>query len=156
VLNFKSIISTIKSFFLVSSIGSSTSQLSQPTGLYYDEVNQNLYISNANAYTVMRWQAGASNGTILAGLAGTSGSNSIGLNTPTGITLDQWQNIYVNDRGNSRIQLFCNGNSTGITIAGSTTGGTSFSTSYDVKLDSQLNLYVADNAANRVWKFGKL
>jgi hypothetical protein len=99
---------------------------------------------------------GASNGTILAGLAGTSGSNSIELNTPTGITLDQWQNIYVNDRGNSRIQLFCNGSSTGITIAGSGAGGTSFSLPYDVKLDSQLNLYVVDYGANRVWKFVKL
>jgi len=155
-LNFKSVISTIKSFFLVSSIGSTTSQLSQPAGLYYDEVNQNLYISNAGSHTVMRWRAGASNGTILAGVAGTSGSTPSELNTPTGITLDQWQNIYVNDRGNSRIQLFCNGNSTGITIAGSSTGGSSFSTPYDVKLDSRLNLYVVDNTANRVIKFAKL
>jgi hypothetical protein len=104
----------------------------------------------------MRWRAGASNGTFLAGLAGTSGSNSIELNTPTGITLDQWQNIYVNDRANYRIQLFCNGSSTGITIAGNGAGGTSFSTSYDVKLDSRLNLYVVDYGANRVWKFAKL
>jgi len=156
VLNFKSIISTIKSFFLVSSIGATTSQLNEPAGLYYDEVNQNLYISNAAAYTVMRWRAGASNGTILAGVAGTSGSIPSELNTPTGITLDQWQNIYVNDRTNSRIQLFCNGSSTGITIAGSSTGGSSFSTPYDVKLDSRLNLYVVDNSANRVIKFAKL
>jgi hypothetical protein len=104
----------------------------------------------------MRWRVGASNGTIVAGLAGNPGSNSNQLNNPSGITLDRWQNIYVNDRGNYRIQLFCNGNSTGITIAGNGAGGTSFSSPYDVKLDSQLNLYVVDNSANRVWKFAKL
>ena len=55
-----------------------------------------------------------------------------------------------------RIQLFCNGSSTGITIAGRGAGGTNISNPFDVKLDSQLNLYVADNAGNRVWKFNKL
>ncbi len=154
--SFKSIIYTIESFLFVSSIGSTTYQLSAPAGLYYDEVNQNLYISNTNSGTVMRWQVGASNGTIVAGLAGNSGSNSSQLNFPSGITLDQWHNIYVNDRANTRIQLFCNGNSTGITIAGSGSGGASFTYAYDVKLDSQLNLYVVDDNANRVIKFLKL
>lgn len=104
----------------------------------------------------MKWHVGNSNGTILCGLAGISGSNSSQLSTPTGITLDQWQNIYVNDRANSRIQLFCNGSSTAITIAGYGAGGSNFSTPFDVKLDSQLNLYVVDNGAARVMKFAKL
>ncbi len=146
----------IKSFFFVSSIGSTTYQLSAPAGLYYDEVNQNLYISNLGSHIVMKWRVGASNGTIVAGLAGNLGSTSIQLNSPSGITLDQWQNIYVNDRGNTRIQLFCNGSSTGITIAGSGSGGASFSTPYDVKLDSHLNLYVVDFSTNYVMKFLKL
>jgi DNA-binding beta-propeller fold protein YncE len=130
--------------------------LSGPTGLFYDEVNQNLYIVNAGVDTVMKWRVGDSNGTIIAGLAGSSGSNSSQFNLPTGITLDQWKNLYVNDRTNSRIQLFCSGSSTGITIAGRGANGTNFSTPYDVQLDSQLNLYVLDNTANRVIKFAKL
>jgi hypothetical protein len=104
----------------------------------------------------MRWRLGDSNGTVLAGLATSTGSNSSQLNAPSGITLDQWQNIYVADRSNSRIQLFCNGSSTGITIAGHSTGGSNLSSPYDVKLDSQLNLYVVENTANRVTKFFKL
>ncbi len=104
----------------------------------------------------MKWRANASNGTILAGLAGINGSNSSELTFPSGITLDQWQNLYVNDRSNFRIQLFCNGSSTGITIAGMGTGGSNFSLPYDIKLDSQLNLYVLDSSANRVMKFAKL
>lgn len=60
-------------------------------GIYYDEMNQNLYISNARiASTVLRWRIGDSNGTVVAGLPGSPGSNSNQLNTPTGITLDQW------------------------------------------------------------------
>ena len=39
---------------------------------------------------------------------------------------------------------------------GTGTGGTSFTLPFDVKLDSQLNLYVSDNTAHRVYKFTKL
>jgi len=98
----------------------------------------------------MKWRVGDWNGAIVAGLAASIGSNSIELNFPSRITLDQWQNLYVNDRGNTRIQLFCNGSSTGITIAGSGTGGSSLSAPYDIKLDSQHNLYVAENGTNRI------
>ncbi len=52
--------------------------------------------------------------------------------------------LYVNDRTNGRIQLFCNGTTSGITIAGRTASGTNFTNPYDIRLDSQLNLYVAD------------
>jgi hypothetical protein len=104
----------------------------------------------------MKWQVGASNGNNIAGIVGSTGLTSNQLDYPTGITLDQWQNIYVNDRTNSRIQFFCNGSSTGITIAGAGAGGTTFSLPFDVKLDSHLNLYVPDANANRVMKFAKL
>jgi hypothetical protein len=104
----------------------------------------------------MRWQLGSSTGTIIAGVAGSSGVNSNQLNSPTGIMLDQWQNLYVDDRSNGRIQLFCNGSLTAITIAGTGAGGTIFSSPYDFTLDSHLNLYVADCSGNRVIKFAKL
>ena len=107
--------------------------------------------------TVNKWPLGQSNGTIVAGRFGSSGASPTTLNIPTGITLDQWKNLYVNDRSSGRIQLICNGsNGTGITIAGRSATGTNFSVPYDVKLDSQLNLYVVDNTANLVFKFNKL
>ncbi len=115
--------------------------LSSSTGLYYDETNQNLCITNNDAFaTVTKRPVIASGGRIVAGLLGSSESNSSQLNGPTGITLEQWQNLYVNDRENTRIQLFCNGSSTGIIIAGSGTGESSLSAPYDIKLDSQHNL----------------
>jgi DNA-binding beta-propeller fold protein YncE len=104
----------------------------------------------------MKWHIGDSNGTNIAGIVASTGASSSQLNYPTGIVLDQWHNIYVNDRSNNRIQFFCNGSSTAITIAGASTGGTAFGMPFDVKLDSHLNLYVADSANNRVMKFSKL
>lgn len=104
----------------------------------------------------MRWRVGDSNGTVIAGVAGVPGNSSTLLKSPMGITVDQWSNLYVADRTNSRVQLFCSGSSTGITIAGAGAGGTTITAPYDVKLDSQLNLYVADNSGSRVSKFLKL
>lgn len=139
------------------SLGNMPSRLSQPTGLYYDESNENLYIANSGASdNVIRWHIGDPNGTFIAGLPTSSGGNASQLLNPAGITLDQWQNLYVADRSNGRIQLFCNGSRTGITIAGRGTGATNFSNPYDVKLDSQLNLYVSDYSLQRVFKFCKL
>ena len=142
---------------IFSTIGLTLNKLFYPAGLYYDEANQDLYISNSgSAATVMKWHAGALSGTVLAGSPGAAGSNSSQLNAPMGLTLDQWLNLYVADRSNNRIQFFCNGVTTGRTIAGSGAGGSSMSAPYDVKLDSQLNLYVAENSGSRVSKFSKL
>lgn len=96
------------------------------------------------------------NGTVIGGLAKSTGSNSSQLSFPMGITLDQWRNVYVADRTNSRIQLFCYGSATGITVAGNSTGSSTLGQAYDVKLDSKLNLYVVDYNTNRVLKFSKL
>ncbi|CAF3195819.1 unnamed protein product [Rotaria socialis] len=140
----------------VTCMGLTTNLLYSPAGLYYDEANQDLYIANNGASTVVKWKAGASNGTIVAGVSGSVGSSTNKLNGPTGITLDQWKNLYVNDRGNNRIQFFCHGSLTGVTIAGNGTGGTLLVGPYDVKLDSQQNVYVPEYGANRVIKFAKL
>jgi hypothetical protein len=64
--------------------------------------------------------------------------------------------FYVADHMNNRIQFFCNGSSTDIKIAGSGTDGTSLSDPCDIKLNSQLNFYVAENSDSRVMKFAKL
>lgn len=148
-------------FFSFPPSGNTTDKLSSPAGLYYDEANDYLYIANsaASTSTVMRWRPGAPNGTVVAGVAGIYGSTSTLLRLPTGITTDQWNNLYVADRTNSRIQIFCSGSSTGVTIAGTGATGSSVTTMsapYDVKLDSQLNLYVIDNSGARMSKFVKL
>ncbi|CAF0816537.1 unnamed protein product [Adineta steineri] len=136
--------------------GTTPDKLSGPYGIFYDETNQNLYIVNALSHIVVKWRVGTANGTVLAGVPGSSGSSSTYLKTPVDLTLDQWNNIYILDRGNSRIQLFCDGNSTGITIAGNGTSGSSLTNPWSIKLDSQLNLYVSDSGTGRILKFSKL
>ena len=101
----------------------------------------------------MRWRIGDLQGTIIAGTGGSSGSTSTRLNNPMGITLDQWKNLYVADSSNNRIQLFCNGSTTGITITGQT--NLTFNP-HDVKFDSQMNLYVSERNGAQVSKFNKL
>ncbi|UJR18003.1 hypothetical protein I4U23_004904 [Adineta vaga] len=136
--------------------GSTPDKLSNPSGLFYDESNQDLYITNAASNTVIKWHINASNGTIVAGIAGISGSSAILLSNPIDLKLDRWKNIYVVDKGNSRIQLFCNGDSTGITIAGNGSNSSYLSSPYSVALDSKLNLYVSEYDAARITKFLKL
>lgn len=138
-------------------IGNTTDKLSSPAGLYYDESTQDLYIVNSasSTSTVMKWTVGQSSGTIIAGNPARNGTNSSILSSPMGITLDPWKNMYVTDRVGGRVCLFCNGNTTGIVIAGAGTGGTSLSAPYDVKLDSQMNLYVTQNSGARLTKFFK-
>ena len=79
------------------------------------------------------------------------------LSGPVGVTLDPLGNMYVADSNNQRIQLFLVGQSTGITVAGTTGiyGSTAslFYFPYWVILDKQLNLYVSDTANHRVQKF---
>ncbi|CAF3946015.1 unnamed protein product [Adineta steineri] len=138
--------------------GNITTKLASPAGLVYDEANQDLYIANSATATstVMKWHVGSSSGTVIAGTAGSPGSSATQLSSPMGIALDPWNNLYVADRSNNRVQFFCNGNTTGITIAGTGAGGTTLSAPYDVKLDSKLNLYVSLNSGARVRQFNKL
>ncbi|UJR18162.1 hypothetical protein I4U23_005062 [Adineta vaga] len=126
--------------------GSAPDHLNEPWGLVYDESNQDLYIVNSKSQTVMKWKSGDRNGTVVANITG----------SPWGITLDPWNNLYVTIPYNGNIELFCQGNSTGIIIAGVNNGGTALNKPSDVKLDSQLNLYVAEYGGHKVTRFNKL
>jgi hypothetical protein len=66
-------------------------------------------------------------------------------------------NVYVADRNNHRIQFFSSGGINGTTIAGVTgvsgSSNANLNTPWAVRLDGQLNLYVADCDNNRIQKF---
>ena len=69
-------------------------------------------------------------------------------------------NMYVADKDNYRIQLFMAGQSEGITIAGVTNvfgnNSTLLYQPWSIRLDNQLNLYVADFYNHRIQKFNWL
>jgi hypothetical protein len=100
----------------------------------------------------------ATNWTLLAGNAnGVSGNNATLLHYPQHVTFDPMGNMYVVDTNNHRIQLFMVGQTNGITIAGITLTSGSNATLLNkpqaVRLDNQLNLYIADSYNHRIQKF---
>ncbi|CAF1492788.1 unnamed protein product, partial [Didymodactylos carnosus] len=136
--------------------GNNTNQLNLPWGLYVDETNSLLYVSNSGGNTVAKWSIGSSTGTFLVG---PSGLNSTLLNHPLGITRDDYGNLYVADCYNNRIQMYCASNiSEGITIIGDGVGtdSTHLDCPTSVAFDSNSTLYVSDLANHRVQKYTKL
>ncbi|CAF1647787.1 unnamed protein product, partial [Didymodactylos carnosus] len=90
-------------------------QMAFPYGVYFDSLSNQLYVSDQSKHVVIKFNSGNVTGEFIAGTAGTSGAQANQLNGPTGLRLDQYGNLYVADRYNSRIQLFCNGSTNGIT-----------------------------------------
>ncbi|CAF1336343.1 unnamed protein product [Rotaria sordida] len=138
--------------------GRNNTQLYSPIRVYFDALSNSLVIANHNAHNIVRWVLGDSSWTILAGnLNGTLGNSSTELRFPSDVTFDPMGNMYVADKDNYRIQLFMAGQSEGRTIAGVTriSGNTStlLFQPWSVKLDNQLNLYVADSRNHRIQKF---
>lgn len=139
--------------------GTANTQLSYPWGVYYSSITNFLYITNLSGGTVMQWLPGASSGTVIAGIVGSSGSSATQLNGPMGIKLDNYLNMYVVDCYNHRVQMFCANNQTGITIAGNGTSGngaTQLSGPRGIAFDSAMNMYIGDLGNRRVQKFLKL
>ncbi|CAF0757588.1 unnamed protein product [Adineta steineri] len=139
-------------------LGTGSTQLNYPVGLYFDSSSNSLIIANAGSNNIVRWVIGATNWVLVAGSStGTSGSSSDLLNYPVGVTLDSLGNLYIADRDNHRIQLFLAGQTNGTTIVGvSGQSGSNNTFLYKpcaVTLDSQRNLYVADTYNNRVQQF---
>jgi hypothetical protein len=138
--------------------GFNNMQLNYPIGLYLDSSSNSLVIANAGANNIVRWVLGASSWTLIAGdPSGTVGATSTMFYHPAGVTFDSWGNMYVADTYNHRIQFFLAGQSSGTTIAGvATTRGNSstlLNFPYNLILDANLNLYVADSMNHRVQKF---
>ena len=140
--------------------GLSNIQLYYPRGLHFDPFSNSLTIANANANNIVRYVLGASSSTLVAGsMNGTAGTNSTLFNNPNEVTFDPMGNMYVADRQNQRIQFFYANQSNGTTIAGIlNVTGTNANTlnrprPRSVRLDNQLNLYVADTGNHRIQKF---
>ncbi|CAF3805589.1 unnamed protein product, partial [Adineta steineri] len=134
--------------------------LNGPFGIHYlPSVSNDLFITNYYGHSVIRWTPGALSGTFVAGVPGVPGSNSTHLNSPMGIKIDNYLNIYVVDFGNHRVQCFCANSNIGITIAGNGSAGSSatqLNNPRGIAFDSAMNMYIGDDVNGRVQKFMKL
>jgi len=138
--------------------GNNTNQLNSPMAIYFDSLSNSLIIANKGAHNIVRWQIGDNKWTLIAGnLNASIGNSPSSFSGPYGLTVDPIGNLYVADTFNRRVQFFPAGHIEGRTIAGITgvfgSNATLLYVPYSVALDNQLNLYVVDNASNRVQKF---
>ncbi len=138
--------------------GFMNTQLYAPARCYFDSLSNSLIIANFGSNTVVRWNLGDTEWTLLADdINGLSGNTSTYFWGSRSLTMDPMGNLYVVDRNNHRIQFFLAGQSNATTIGGITGiyGNTStlLYSPRSVALDGQLNVYVADTINNRIQKF---
>ena len=106
----------------------------------------------SNKEAILRWN---STGITVAGVTGQPGNTSDRISTPRGIDLD-WSNaLYITDEGNSRIQKYSRNALVGETVAGdgsgiAGTGAGLFSHPFDVVIDLNENVFVADTLNHRI------
>ena len=80
-----------------------------------------LYIADYGNHRIQKLIIGTSTGLTVAGQANAArGNDSYHLCYPVHMAFDSNDNIYVSDRGNSRVQFFTRGNLSGTTVAGIT------------------------------------
>ncbi|CAF4993534.1 unnamed protein product, partial [Rotaria sp. Silwood1] len=98
---------------------------------------------------------------VLAGIAGSAGTSATLLNYPYNIDFDGYQNLYVADTANHRIQYYPRGTSIGTTVAGSSGSyGSNYAQLYNpyaIYVDSNRIMYILDTSNYRVlrWQFGE-
>ena len=148
--------------------GAATSaQLHQTEGVTTDSAG-NVYIADWTNNVVRKVAAGtgvittvAGNGT--AGYSGDGGAaTSAQLNGPTGVAVDTAGDLFIADQANNRVREVAAATGVITTVAGNGTagfsgdGGAATSAAMysptDLALDSTGNLYISDNANNRIRK----
>ena len=122
------------------------------TGLFVDTSNT-IYCSMRWRHEVVKkWLNDNSTTWTIVGGNGTAGNSSNMLQDPLRIFVDTKFDLYVADSGNNRIQLFRQGRSDGITVAGN--GSSNFTIELNfpkaVILDADKYLFIADGTNNRI------
>lgn len=103
---------------------SNLNQLSTPHSFAIDS-QQNFYIADTYNYRIIFWRAGASNGTVIAGVTGSPGTGLSRLDRPTDVILDESAGyMYVSDFGNHRVLRFKFNSTNGTVVVGGNGPGT--------------------------------
>ncbi|CAF1305313.1 unnamed protein product [Adineta ricciae] len=140
------------------SYGSTAALLYYPIGVYVDSAG-NVYIADYRNSRIQKWAPGATSGITVAGDSnGSSGVTAALLHYPFGVYVDSAGNVYVADTYNHRIQKWAPGATSGITVAGDSTGSYGVTAALlhypiGVYVDSAGNVYVADYSNHRIQKW---
>ncbi|MDI9358172.1 MAG: NHL repeat-containing protein [Phycisphaerales bacterium] len=142
--------------------GHKLNQLETPRGVCFDS-KENLYVCDWGNHRVLKFPANSHKetmGVVVVGAKG-EGYDDDRLSFPTGIAMDTFDNLYVVDYGNNRIQKFKKidtgiYDSHGITVAGGNGSGSGLNQFYKpwkIAFDKDQNIYVTDWGNDRVMKF---
>jgi len=85
--------------------GKNRTQLDHPAGVLVDQLGT-VYVADHWNGRVMRWRKHARQGDVIAGDKFLSGQYPNELNGPEGLAIDRYNNLYVADSNNHRIQRF--------------------------------------------------
>ncbi|CAF1194476.1 unnamed protein product [Adineta ricciae] len=138
----------------VATPSSAPDRLHEPFGLALDSADT-LYIADQNNNRIQKWLSGAPNGSTLAGQAnGASGASATTLNAPSSAAIDTNGNLYIADTNNHRVQFWPYNVSSGTTVAGTGTSGSSsnqLDSPYDIAPNPVSNeFYITDSGNHRV------
>ncbi|CAM4844670.1 unnamed protein product [Rotaria magnacalcarata] len=116
-----------------------------------------LYISDEERHEVRRWQAGETQGIVVAGGNGV-GNRLDQLNIPRRVFVDRDHSVYVSDMNNNRVMKWTKGAKEGILVAGGRGRGNLLSQlnfPQGIIVDQLGTLYIADLYNHRIMRWPK-
>ena len=121
--------------------------------LLYPYSSNQVHFSSEEANVIYLWTFGASSPSVTLSFVNSSTST---MKSPRGIKYDIYGNLYVADKGNKRVVMFCANRTTGRVVMGDSGTTPALGKPQDIAFDSQMNLYVSDEDKQAVFKYDLL
>lgn len=118
--------------------------------LLYPYSSNQVHVSSEEANEIYLWTFGSSTAAVTLD---TVNSTTTTLKKPRGMKYDIYGNLYVADKENKRVVMFCANRTTGRVVVGESGTTPTLGKLNDVAFDSQMNLYVSDEEKQSVVKF---
>ncbi|CAF4009455.1 unnamed protein product [Adineta steineri] len=112
-----------------------------------------IYISTQLNHAIYLWTFGASTPSMTLQTVNDIQST---LGNPMGMVLDPYGNLYVADRNNDRVVMYCANSTVGIVVAEDNNSGPSLREPMALAFDSELNLYVVTENNDQVVKLSRI
>ena len=138
--------------------GNGSQRLDCPCGLYLDESKSHLYVTDSGNHRIQRYTLHTSSRAITVAGGKGAGLNANQLYYPNAISMSKKTGaLYIADGGNSRVQLWTAGATSGLTLAGTGTPGSGITElrypgGVALSLDEAF-LYVSDSYNRRIQRF---